>query len=382
MSEAQVKIKKRKRQAGGELQSLPDELEIAPDVKPKKSKKKHAAEGAEELESELVTPKGSEKEATKMEKKEKKKKDKNKKKKKENTEDTAEKTDGNDKKGLVVMEQNSLVVVNASPADADNEGADDVKPAKKEKRKRRKGDTQSDADANSDSKLESSKDDGATTITDTTANEKKRRKKEKKAKEAKEQEDEGRGDSKDGAEKLAPSQTKGASSKPETEAQSKKSKKNRKLSTETSDPLPDTTATTDPSEIETKPSKKDKREEKKKKEKSKPDGVPMTANTAAAGSKAQETTGGGWTQWGNVTADSLGGDEARRDKFLRLMGAKKSGAVPPASSGGGIAGTSKPFTDATDSKTGRRIENDLVSEFERAQALFRQKRTGRGIAIG
>ncbi|KXS22449.1 hypothetical protein M427DRAFT_27001 [Gonapodya prolifera JEL478] len=98
------------------------------------------------------------------------------------------------------------------------------------------------------------------------------------------------------------------------------------------------------------------------------------AKSGTKEAQKQSATSGGWNDWTSVSASSLGGDEARRDKFLRLMGAKKNGLV-------GAGAKPSEYGNPADTSTVRRMEDDLVNEFERAQALLRQRRTGRGISL-
>lgn len=189
---------------------------------------------------------------------------------------------------------------------------------------------------------------------------KKKKKKSKKAKKAPSSEDE--------AEQLSESK-----SKKEKKA-SKKEKKEKKKSKK---------------EKKAKKSKGTTAEEKEKasngdsaKEKEVETGASSATSTSSNGG-ASDQGGAGWNNW---EASSFG-DDARKNKFLRLMGAKKTGdtpSQPPQKKGlfGSLrASTAAPEPSAIDSSTEQKITHDLASQFQDA-LLRRNCRGGIGLDSG
>lgn len=93
----------------------------------------------------------------------------------------------------------------------------------------------------------------------------------------------------------------------------------------------------------------------------------------------------GWNDWNKASFD---GDDAKKNKFLRLLGAKKSSpatatqAFVPASgkkSGGGLYGGLKSAIDEDEKK---RISNDLEKQFDHGLQFRKQMQMGRRGGLG
>lgn len=103
------------------------------------------------------------------------------------------------------------------------------------------------------------------------------------------------------------------------------------------------------------------------------------SSATSASSNGGASDQGGAAGWNNWEASSFG-DDARKNKFLRLMGAKKTGdtpSQPPQKKGlfGSLrASTAAPEPSAIDSSTEQKITHDLTSQFQDAL----QRRNCRG----
>lgn len=93
----------------------------------------------------------------------------------------------------------------------------------------------------------------------------------------------------------------------------------------------------------------------------------------------------GWNDWNKASFD---GDDAKKNKFLRLLGAKKSTsatatqAFVPATvkkSGGGLYGGLK---SAIDEDEKQRISNDLEKQFDHGLQFRKQMQMGRRGGLG
>ncbi|KAJ8663350.1 hypothetical protein O0I10_000589 [Lichtheimia ornata] len=90
---------------------------------------------------------------------------------------------------------------------------------------------------------------------------------------------------------------------------------------------------------------------------------------------------GGWNNWNKA---SFGGDQQQKDKFLRLLGAKKASNQPSErqqtkKSGGGLYGSLK---SAIDEDEKHRISNDLQKQFEDGLRFRKQQQMGRRGGLG
>lgn len=90
----------------------------------------------------------------------------------------------------------------------------------------------------------------------------------------------------------------------------------------------------------------------------------------------------GWNDWNKASFD---GDDQKKNKFLRLLGAKKSAPaatqafVPAKKSGGGLYGGLK---SAIDEDEKQRISNDLEKQFDHGLQFRKQMQMGRRGGLG
>ncbi|ELR17096.1 uncharacterized protein ACA1_057300 [Acanthamoeba castellanii str. Neff] len=179
---------------------------------------------------------------------------------------------------------------------------------------------------------------------------KKKKKKSKKAKKAPSSEDD--------AEKMSEAKAKKEEKKKASKKEKKKSKKEKKAKK--------SKATTEEKE-------KASNGDSAKKEKEVEAGASSATSNSSNGGSDQG--GAGWNNW---EASSFG-DDARKNKFLRLMGAKKTEdnpSQPPQKKGlfGSLRASSAPEPSAIDSSTEQKITHDLTSQFQDAL----QRRNCRG----
>lgn len=94
----------------------------------------------------------------------------------------------------------------------------------------------------------------------------------------------------------------------------------------------------------------------------------------------ESTPGAGWNDWNKASFD---GDDAKKNKFLRLLGAKKptapSQSFTPAKKSGGLYGGLK---SAIDEDEKERITNDLEKQFDSGLQLRKQMQMGRRGGLG
>lgn len=94
--------------------------------------------------------------------------------------------------------------------------------------------------------------------------------------------------------------------------------------------------------------------------------------------KEQQATGG-WNDWSKA---SFGGDQAQKEKFMRLLGANKNKAAASADKPkktGGLYGSLK---SAIDEDEGARIANDLEKQFQSGLQFRKQMFSGRRGGLG
>lgn len=85
---------------------------------------------------------------------------------------------------------------------------------------------------------------------------------------------------------------------------------------------------------------------------------------------------GGWNNWDKA---SFGGDDAKKDKFLRLLGAKKSSSDNQEKKKGGLYGSLK---SAIDEDENHRISHDLEKQFDHGLQFRKQMQKGRRGGLG
>lgn len=83
----------------------------------------------------------------------------------------------------------------------------------------------------------------------------------------------------------------------------------------------------------------------------------------------------GWNNWNNA---SFNGDDAKKNKFLRLMGAKKTGNQPEKKKGGLYGG----LKSAIDEAENHRISHDLEKQFDHGLQFRKQMQKGRHGGLG
>ncbi|KAI9263733.1 small acidic protein family-domain-containing protein [Sporodiniella umbellata] len=84
---------------------------------------------------------------------------------------------------------------------------------------------------------------------------------------------------------------------------------------------------------------------------------------------------GGWNNWNKASFD---GDDEKKNKFLKLMGAKKH-TGPTEQKKGGLFGSLKSSIDIDES---RRISNDLEKQFDHGLQFRKQMQKGRRGGLG
>ncbi|TPX64519.1 hypothetical protein SpCBS45565_g05803 [Spizellomyces sp. 'palustris'] len=94
---------------------------------------------------------------------------------------------------------------------------------------------------------------------------------------------------------------------------------------------------------------------------------PANNQTGASGT-------GTWNDWSQA---SFEGDAARKNKFLRLLGAKKASNDTTVSTTSVDAPTS-----AIQAEVGKKIEHDIVNQFEQGRAIQQKLRQGRRVGLG
>ncbi|ORX50887.1 hypothetical protein DM01DRAFT_1337485 [Hesseltinella vesiculosa] len=128
----------------------------------------------------------------------------------------------------------------------------------------------------------------------------------------------------------------------------------------------------DKKEKKDKKDKKEKKEKKDKKEKHQHKDVKEDIPAQpAAPPAAEQTATGGWNDWNKA---SFGGDMAQKNKFMRLLGAKKQqpSTAQPSSS----------IKSAIDADEGSRISNNLEKQFNDGLQFRKQQQMGRRGGLG
>ncbi|ORZ10833.1 hypothetical protein BCR42DRAFT_422116 [Absidia repens] len=130
-------------------------------------------------------------------------------------------------------------------------------------------------------------------------------------------------------------------------------------------------------------------ENDKKKQKSTVDNQ-NTKSTAATQNEDEQVISGGWNDWNKA---SFGGDQQKKNKFLRLLGAKKptndttepkdegatSVSTPKQKKKGGLFGSLK---SAIDEDEGDRIRGELEKQFQDGLQFRKQQQMGRRGGLG
>lgn len=136
--------------------------------------------------------------------------------------------------------------------------------------------------------------------------------------------------------------------------------------------------------ITDKKSKKDKTEKKRKRESefdSEVDIEPVDsrstkkiAQEAPPAARTEETVSGRWNDW---TKASFGGDDAQKNKFLRLLGAKKAGNE---ASGSGSSFSNQ--SSAIDDSVNQKMSKDLEKQFQDGLKMRKQGYGGKRGGLG
>ncbi|KAI9004772.1 hypothetical protein BC832DRAFT_592703 [Gaertneriomyces semiglobifer] len=95
-------------------------------------------------------------------------------------------------------------------------------------------------------------------------------------------------------------------------------------------------------------------------------------SSATKGDNESKASTTAWNDWSKA---SFEGNDARKDKFLRLLGAKKAGIDTSGSSG-----TDAP--SAINANFGKKIENDMLAQFAQGQAMQQKLRQGKRMGLG
>jgi hypothetical protein len=98
---------------------------------------------------------------------------------------------------------------------------------------------------------------------------------------------------------------------------------------------------------------------------------PHKAPPAAA---TEETASGRWNDW---TKASFGGDDAQKNKFLRLLGAKKSGNET-SGSGSNYSNQSSAIDDNVNQKMSKELEKQFQDGLKMRKQSYGGKRGGLG----
>ncbi|KNC96394.1 uncharacterized protein SPPG_08293 [Spizellomyces punctatus DAOM BR117] len=131
-----------------------------------------------------------------------------------------------------------------------------------------------------------------------------------------------------------------------------------------------------------KKTKKAEKAEKKKMASTSSESKPTTTahapkKDAQAPPAENQTVASGTGTWNDWSQASFEGDAARKNKFLRLLGAKK------ASNDAIISTTSSNApTSAIQAEVGKKIEHDIVNQFEQGRAIQQKLRQGRRVGLG
>ncbi|CAM0139580.1 hypothetical protein VKS41_004602 [Umbelopsis sp. WA50703] len=163
-----------------------------------------------------------------------------------------------------------------------------------------------------------------------------------------------------------------AKPKKQKEKKDKKIKKDKKSSKE--------------KDTKDKKSKKEKKEKKRKRESesdvdvdaanepvdSKP--AKKVAQEAPPAAATEETASGRWNDW---TKASFGGDDAQKNKFLRLLGAKKSGNET-SGSGSNYSNQSSAIDDNVNQKMSKELEKQFQDGLKMRKQSYGGKRGGLG----
>ncbi|KAH8556824.1 small acidic protein family-domain-containing protein [Umbelopsis sp. PMI_123] len=128
---------------------------------------------------------------------------------------------------------------------------------------------------------------------------------------------------------------------------------------------------------------KDKKEKKRKHESdSENEATPVkklaTPTEAPSAAAAEESNSGRWNDW---TKASFGGDNAQKNKFLRLLGAKKGSSTTssPQTTLGESSGTSHSAIDAGFSQ---KMNQDLEKQFQDGLKMRKQQYGGKRGGLG
>jgi hypothetical protein len=103
--------------------------------------------------------------------------------------------------------------------------------------------------------------------------------------------------------------------------------------------------------------------------------LPHKALSAAA---PQETASGRWNDW---TKASFGGDDAQKNKFLRLLGAKKAGNSSSTATEG-PSHTQQHQSSAIDDNVNQKMNQDLEKQFQDGLKMRKQQYGGKRGGLG
>ncbi|OUM63386.1 hypothetical protein PIROE2DRAFT_10107 [Piromyces sp. E2] len=147
--------------------------------------------------------------------------------------------------------------------------------------------------------------------------------------------------------------------------------------------------------------KKEKKDKKDKKEKHKDKEVKEKKEKEKEEEKKEikpETSNSGSGHWNDWSKATFHGDTQKKEKFLRLLGAKKSenkdasttDSSTPAGKKKGLFGSLKASSNssgyqnqsAIDDKFSRKMENDMEKQFEMARQFQLGRKKGKRMALG
>ncbi|OMJ21177.1 hypothetical protein AYI70_g3623 [Smittium culicis] len=108
----------------------------------------------------------------------------------------------------------------------------------------------------------------------------------------------------------------------------------------------------------------------------------ISENEVNSSSNADAGLNSGSTKWNQWEKSSFAND-ARKNKFLRLMGAKKNGIDANASAAGKPATeSSNTYTSAIEASTNREISSNLEKQFQMGLEMRKMKNRGRNVGFG
>lgn len=94
---------------------------------------------------------------------------------------------------------------------------------------------------------------------------------------------------------------------------------------------------------------------------------------------SEESSSGRWNDWSKA---SFGGDDAQKNKFLRLLGAKKAGNDTAPSPHTGLGDSPQSSHSAIDTGFSQRINQDLEKQFQDGLKMRKQQFGGKRGGLG